>query len=211
MSSTPENTPDPTPDATAVPHQPAGTEPGSAPGVNTTPPPPQPTEPTTPIETLYAAPGSSAGSSGATPVGFTAPAASPRRWSGRRTAAVAGIALALGAMGTVGIAAALPHDATASIGDRNFGPGGQHVQGQWPGAPGSAGQGPGGAWNHDSVEGGPGWLGGPGRDHDDDGDHLGAGDDGGWSGQAPGNPPQGGSGGDLSQLGPNGSGATHTT
>ena len=73
-------------------------------------------------------------------VSATAPAAHPVRWSGRKTAVAAALAIGLTGAGAVAAAAAMPAGQSPTVGDRGgfgpmggqggFGPGGQGQQGQ---------------------------------------------------------------------------------
>lgn len=109
----------------------------------------------------------------------TAPGSRFGRWSGRRTAAAAALALVLGGAGAVAIAADLPDgSASAEVGDRSGVRGGQFPGGQFPGARGD--------------------------DHDHDADHFGPRgepDDRGFPG---GSAPQGGLPGGSGRLDPDG-------
>ncbi len=116
----------------------------------------------------------------------TAAAVPPRRWSGRRTTAVAAAAVTLGVLGAVGAAAAVTQSDSrgGEVGHGQLGPG-------RGGAPGDDGARP------DGGRGGP-----PpgGFDGDRDGDHHGPGDEDGFGDDDHGGPPPGPGGGTGSSV-----------
>lgn len=168
--------------------------------------PKDPTHPlptTKPAEPTAAVPAATAAGSGDAYAAQPPPAVpAGRRWSGRRTAAAAGLALVLGGAGAVAVAAALPDgSASADVGDRS-GRTGWQPPGRLPGANDRDSGTDGGI--DSGTDGGAGGLGGrPNGDLDGDADQHGGRVPGGPEDHGFPVPPQGGPQDDV-PLDPNG-------